>query len=332
MTAERKFADAETLTPVIREVFGTDRLITTVDRLLNGTKKGVYRIMLDDATTAIAYVWNADEDYWDGLLPDGHDDPSNPFAHASGIDFFEAATRRLEAVGARSPRLLLADRSRDLYPADIAVTEDVRGGTLEALLERDPDAGRQTLAQLADMLRRMHTYRAPAFGRVAWIDNGGTPPDTTCEQAYLQRALVNIATAVPRDARAAEAEAMLERKLRTLHAALDPRAEHGVVHGELCAEHTLVGPDGEPVIIDIEGLMYTDIEVEHCWMRMRFGPHYASLRNPDLDPQRVKYYQYVMHLDLVGGPLRIAEGDFPNREWMLDVADFHLQKALAYET
>lgn len=331
MVAERRFADARTLTPVIRDAFGTDRRIAAVDRLLDGTKKGVYRVTLDDATSAIVYVWNADEDYWDGLLPDGHNDPSNPFAHASGVDFFEGATRRLEAVGARSPRLLHTDRSKKVYPADIAVAEDVRGGTLEALLERDPDAGRRTLAQLADMLRRMHAYRAPAFGRVAWIDSGGAPPDTTCEQAYLERTLVNIATAVARDPRAADAEAMLEEKLRTLHAALDPRAEFGVVHGELCAGHTLVGPDGEPVIIDIEGLMYTDIEVEHCWMRMRFGPHYEALRNPDLDPRRVAYYQYVMHLDLVGGPLRIAEGDFPNREWMLGVADFHLQRALAYE-
>jgi len=332
MIAERKFADAETLAPVMREVFGTDRRIAAVDRLLDGTKKGVYRVTLDDDTSAVVYVWNADEDYWDGLLPEGHDDPSNPFAHASGIDFFEGATRRLDAIGVRSPRLLLADRSRNLYPADIAVAEYIRGGTLEELLERDPDAGRQTLAQLAGMLRRMHGYRGPAFGRVAWIDGGGAPPDTTCEQAYLERSLVNIATAVPRDARAAEGEAMLEAKLRALHAALDPRTEYGVVHGELCAGHTLVGPDGEPVIIDIEGLMYTDIEVEHCWMRMRFGPYYEALRNPALDPKRVKYYQYVMHLDLVGGPLRIAEGDFPNRQWMLDVADFHLRKALAYET
>ncbi len=223
MTAGRKFADTETLAPVMREVFGTDRRIAAVDRLLNGTKKGVYRVTLDDATSTIVYVWNADEDYWDGLLPDGHDDPSNPFAHASGIDFFEGATRRLESIGVRSPRLLLADRSKDLYPADIAVAEDVRGGTLEALLERDPHAGRQTLAQLSDMLRRMHAYRAPAFGRVAWIDSGGAPPDTTCERAYLERALVNIATAVAHDARAAEGEAMLERKLRILHAA-SPRA------------------------------------------------------------------------------------------------------------
>ncbi|MFD7709312.1 phosphotransferase [Streptomyces sp. NPDC059786] len=331
MTAERAFADAGTLTPVIREIHGTDRRIASVDRLLNGSKKGVHRVTLDDATSTIVYVWSADDDYWGGLLPEGHHDPSNPFAHASGIDFFEGATRRLAVVGARSPRLLLADRSQNLYPDDIAVVEDVRGGTLEALLERDPDAGRRTLARLSEMLRSMHSYRAPAFGRVAWIDGGGARPDMTCEQAYLERTLVNIATAVSRDARAADGAAVLEEKLRILHAALEPRADFGVVHGELCAEHTLVGPDGEPVVIDIEGLMYTDIEVEHCWMRMRFGPYYEALRNPDLDPRRVEFYQYVMHLDLVGGPLRIAEGDFPNRDWMLGVADFHLRKALAHE-
>ena len=60
MTAERKFADTETLTPVMREVFGNDRRIGAVDRLLNGTKKGVYRVTLDDATSTIVYVWNAD--------------------------------------------------------------------------------------------------------------------------------------------------------------------------------------------------------------------------------------------------------------------------------
>ena len=46
---------------------------------------------------------------------------------------------------------------------------------------------------------------------------------------------------------------------------------------------------------------------------------------------RLRYYQYTMHLDLVGGPMRIADGDFPDRGWMLRLADYHLQKALAYE-
>jgi len=31
------------------------------------------------------------------------------------------------------------------------------------------------------------------------------------------------------------------------------------------------------VLIDIEGAMYFNAEVEHVWMRMRFGEHYAKL-------------------------------------------------------
>jgi hypothetical protein len=44
----------------------------------------------------------------------------------------------------------------------------------------------------------------------------------------------------------------------------------------------------------------------------------------------MRYYQYTMHLDLVGGPLRIAQGDLPNRAWMLELADWHLKQALTY--
>lgn len=331
MQPARRFADAGALAGVVREVFGTDRRIVDVARLPNGTKKGVYRVTLDDQVSAIVYVWNADEDYWEGLLPETADDPASPFGHTSGIDLFQAATRRLESVGARSPRLLFADRSRRLYPGDIAVAEDVAGGTLEALLERDPGAGRRVLEQLAEMVRNMHAYRAPTFGKVAVVDGGASAKATSCEQAHLERSLGHIAYFAERDPRAAEGRELLEDKLRTLFERVQPRAEYGINHGELCGEHTLVGPDREPVLIDIEGLMYFDIEVEHCWMRMRFQEHYGPLARADLDPDRMRYYQYTMHLDLVGGPLRIAQGDFPNREWMLDLADWHLGRALAYE-
>ena len=329
--AERRFADAVQLAGVMHEAFGTDRSIVSVGRLAGGTKKGVYRVALDDGASAVVYVWSADEDYWDGLLPDSSNDPGSVFAHSSGLDLFEAATRRLESVGARSPRLFFTDRSRSLYPGEIAVAEDVTGGTLQELLDNDPQAGKATLGQLAEMVRAMHGYRAPRFGKVAFVDGGGTSGGGTCEAAHLDHALMNIADAATRDARAAEGREQLEDKLRSLYARVEPRSEFGLLHGELCAEHTLVGPRGEPVIIDIEGLMYFDVEVDHCWMRMRFQEHYPALRIPGLDPVRMKYYQYTMHLDLVGGPMRIADGDFPDRDWMLSIADHHLRKALDYQ-
>ena len=132
--------------------------------------------------------------------------------------------------------------------------------------------------------------------------------------------------------RAAVDRERLQDKLHILYARVEPRAEFGLVHGELGPDHVLVGPHGEPVLIDIEGLMYFDVEVDHTWMRMRFGPqHDPALDDHGLDPARLDFSQYPMHLDLVSGPLRIAEGDFPNREWMLAIADDHLRKALAYE-
>jgi hypothetical protein len=160
MVAERRFADAEQLADLVREVFGTDRRITTLERLPNGSKKGVYRTTLDDGTSSIVYVWSPEEDYWDGLIPEHAKDPANPLSQSSGIDLFEAATRRLASIGVRSPRALFIDRSRKLYPAEIAVAEDVTGGTLEALLERDPEAGGAALAQLAEMLGAMGRHRA----------------------------------------------------------------------------------------------------------------------------------------------------------------------------
>lgn len=128
MADGRRFADVESMRPVVREVFGRGRSLLRVERLAGGSKKGAYRLTMDDGGTALVYAWDNSEDYWQGVLPQGAGDPADPFSHASGLALFEAAARRLASVGVRCPELLLADRSRSLYPADIAVVEDVAGG------------------------------------------------------------------------------------------------------------------------------------------------------------------------------------------------------------
>jgi hypothetical protein len=103
-----------------------------------------------------------------------------------------------------------------------------------------------------------------------------------------------------------------------------------LVHGEIGPDHVLLDRRGEPVLIDIEGLMYFDPEWEHVFLRMRFGDHYARLRHAELDPDRLHLYQLAQHLDLVAGPLRIADSGHPEREWFREIANYHLGKALAF--
>jgi hypothetical protein len=329
--AERgQFADAESLQPVVRAVFGGGRDVTNVERLAGGSKKGAYRVGVDDGVTVLVYVWNAAEDYWQGVLPEGADDPANPFSHASGLDLFEAASRRLTSAGVRCPRLLQSDRSHALYPGDIAVVEYVPGGSLEELLAQDPAAASRPLGVLADWLASMEACRTTAFGKVAAVDAGQPSYGTSCDQVVLERALREVTEIRARDARAERAGGRLEELLHALAEPLEPRASFGLVHGELGPDHILLDRNGDPVMIDIEGLKYFDPEWEHVFVRMRFGQNYSRLINPALDPARLSFYQLAWHLNLVAGPLRVADTGHPERDWFLELAEYHLGQALAF--
>ena len=67
----------------------------------------------------------------------------------SGLDLFRAAHARLSGLGIRTPRLYLADASREHYPADAAVVEDVPGPSLEHIIETEPHRAAPVLQELS---------------------------------------------------------------------------------------------------------------------------------------------------------------------------------------
>lgn len=304
-----------------------DRPVTAVHRLRGGTKKGVYRLTLGGAATVIAYLWHPDEDHWPTTGQDGPD-PADPFSHASGPDLFAAAHTALTGLGVRVPRLLAQDTTGAHHPGAIALVEDVTGPTLEDLLHRDPDAAAPVLDRLGDALRTMHGHTHPHFGKVAHLASGGRPHAPSCDRTVLDRALTDLDEAAARDARARADHARLTRALHTLASRVAPRAEHVLVHGELGPDHVLVAPDGAPVLIDIEGLMFFDAEWEHAFLKVRFGEHHPRLRTRDPDPHRGALYDLATHLSLVAGPLRLLDGDFPDRAFMRGIVEHHLAQAL----
>lgn len=161
MTQTRRQLTRTDLAPLTRAALGPGRTLTGVERLRGGTKKGVYRLTLDDDSTAVAYVWSAGEDYWDQPDPD----PRDVFSHGTGLDLFTAAHDRLAASGVRTPRLLYADATHTHLPADAAVVEDVVGGSLEDALARDPGEAPRLMDRMADLLATLHSHTGPASER-----------------------------------------------------------------------------------------------------------------------------------------------------------------------
>jgi len=329
MTTGRTPAAVGQLAGLLRSAFGAGTRLQHVSRLPGASKKGVYRVTLDGApATAIVYVWDPREDYWpaaDGA-PAGRDD--DPFSHATGLDLFRAGHDRLSGLGIRTPRLYLADGSREHYPADAAVVEDVAGPSLEHIIETEPHRVPPVMRQLGEALRTLHADTAVAFGKLRTVASGRAAAGGSCAAVVLARARADLADAAARVPQIADARARFDGRLRELAAGIGPpRPEHSLIHGELGPDHVLTDGEGRPVLIDIEGLMYFDPEWEHVFLRLRFGELYRFLREPGLDPHRLALYRLAMHLSLVAGPLRLLDGDFPGREPMLQIVAYNTRQA-----
>jgi len=304
------------LAGVVR-AFDADRRLVTVDRLRGGSRKGVYRLGFADRTTVVLYVWAGSENYWPARA-----EAAGPFADASGLDPFVASHARLDALGVRTPRVYLVDGSRTSFPADLAVVEDVAGGTLETLLHNDVERGRSVVDRLAAQLGTLHAHQSTSFGRLCSPDDGDTTP------VVLDRALGHLDEAAARVDRIRAVHRDVRDRLGELAGAVTPRARYGLIHGELGPDHVLVDGAGLPYLIDIECLLFFDIEWEHVFLELRFGPEYHRLRAPDLDEHRLRFYRLAMHLSLVAGPLRLLDGDFPDREPMRAIAEYNIEKTL----
>jgi hypothetical protein len=74
--------------------------------------------------------------------------------------------------------------------------------------------------------------------------------------------------------------------------------------------------------------MYFDVEWEHVFLRLRFRRHYQWLEMDGLDEQRLELYALALDLSLIEGPLRLLDGGYPDRDQMLAIAGWAVERAL----
>jgi hypothetical protein len=299
--------------------------VAGVERLAGGSKKGVYRVSLDDGTTVVLYSWDGSENYW----PDAGLDPADPFAEASGAALFRDGHDALRDLRVGVPQLLAFDDAGAGAGADLpfaaAVVEDIAGGSLETHLACDPHRAAPALGRLGEALERLHSSRRDDIGKLSRPISG-----QSCEVVATQRARRHLDAAAKALPELADAQPALVGVLERLLRAVPPRHDHRLIHGELGPDHVLLDAADRPYLIDIEGLMYFDLEWEHAFLRLRFREHYEALRVDGLDDARLRLYGLCLHLSLVAGPLQLLGGPHPEQDVFADIMRSHLIAALEY--
>lgn len=326
---------------MLSELFETDALQRLVDgalgpgfrirgvtRLRGGTKKGVFRVSFDAGRSIILYVWGASENLWPAIeFPQ-----LDPFSDTSGLDLFEAAHQILTASGVRTPGILYVDRSATDIPNDMALVEDIGDCSLADLLADDPVAAAHPMNELRSALDVMRSATGPRIGKVGVSDQpagSALSLNRSCETIVLDRALEDLESAAHQLSTLADMRNTVANALSDAAAEVMARDDLSVVHGELGPDHVLVDGDGRSFIIDIEGLMYFDVEWEHVFLKIRFPDHYKQLRPDGLDEGRLALYQLAYHLALVAGPLRFLGTDLSDRARMERIIEWNLGQVLS---
>jgi hypothetical protein len=306
--------------------FGQARRLADVRRLAGGSKKGVYRLAFDDGFSAVGYLWDQGENWWPpSPRPQAQDARADPFSESSGAGLFEAAHAQLTGLGVRVPELYLLDRTGEFAGCDLALVEHLRGGHLEDRLRVDAPGAGQVMDQLAEALELMYGCRSEGFGKIGFIRTEGS-----CEQVVFDRALEHLAEAAQVMPRIAPACLVIDGRLRELLEQVEERHCYRLIHGELGPDHVRIDDAGRPVLVDIEGLMFFDVEWEHVFLELRFGGHYRTLRRDDLDQARLRLYRLALSLSLTAVPMRLADSEFPERDFMIEIAEFHADRVLGY--
>jgi len=310
----------------VEEVIGEalpGEVVRDVLRLTGGSKKGVYRVTLDDFSTAVVYRWHRDENYW----PDaGSADTELALGDASGLHLFLASHAELHRAGVRVPRVLCASDGSEAHDG-WAVIEDVSGGTLETTLAQTSPVGNRATRQLARQVEGMHAVVGERPGKVRHVRDGGGSSVASHLEVF-ERAQRDLAEASHRIDAIDSEQSKISDTLADRVSEIRPRARFSLIHGELGPDHVLLAADGEPVVIDIEGAMFFDVEWEHAFVELRFGGNYRHFASDDLDSERLRLYRLCMYLSLVAGPLRLLDGDFPHREAMQRIIDANVGRVL----
>jgi aminoglycoside phosphotransferase (APT) family kinase protein len=273
---------------------------TTADasRLGGGTSKGVYRVCGPDSRSVIVYRWHPDEDRW----PADDEPEGKAAASAEGRQRFLAAHRELASIGLRVPAIHAEQVHDAEVEGDLAVVEDLGDRMLAAVLEQGAGERDRMIDGFAVMVQRLHSRQRSRPGALGSSDADG--PWAAFHEEIVRVAERDLVTAQDHPV-LRSILSRLRELLADLAQRIRPRERWSLLHGELGPDHVLVPPDGRPCMIDIEGMRYGDVEWEHAYLALRFGPWYERFREVDLDPVRLELYTLTHRLSLVAGPMRL---------------------------
>jgi Phosphotransferase enzyme family len=277
----------------VRQAFGTACQVESFRQFKGGARKQVFFLQLRNPDLqCMMYVWHNVENYFAERVAGGFEETQSD---ANAPILFLTNTRYLLDQAINVPQVLHSGTLASGH--QYAFVEQIEGANFNTFAaSATADERSAVLNQMNRQLTRLHRLTRPYPGPLVETEKKlhEAPQETT-----LKRALLEIEVTAQAQAEVTPHLQPIRDKLQSLWAQVTPRTTYHLLHGELAGNHVLVRAHDQAVyFVDIEGIHFADLEAEHTFLQMIYGTDYRYLTRSDLDPARMAFYKFAMHISL----------------------------------
>lgn len=303
--------DPSDVLPHLQQCFGVNCQLLDVTQFKGGARKQIYFLTLHHPdTSCVLYLWHNRDNYFAERVAAGFEETQSD---DNAPALFQAHTQLLRNHGVSTPAILSMGRLASGH--HFALVERIKGGDFDNFVALATSVERQALCQqINEQLTQMHglTRSYPGLPHEPFTEQYALP-----QERALQRALLEVNATAEVEAVVATHKAAICERLQNLRAQVAPRTSYNLLHGELPGGHVLVRASDRAVyFVDIEGIHYGDLESEHTFLKWVYAAEdYQYFARPDLEPARMAFYKFAMHVSLTyAGSCFIRRG-FHNQAW-----------------
>lgn len=307
-----------------RQAFGAACTLEGFRQFKGGARKQVFFLQLRNPDMqCVMYVWHNVENYFAERVAGGFEETQSD---DNAPALFLTHTRYLSEHAINVPQVLYSGTLASGHR--YAFVEQIDGSGFDTFAASASKLERHAvLTEIGAQLAKLHAVeRAFPGALVEPFDKIGIAP----QERALQRALLEVEATAQAQAQIAEHRLQIRDQLQTLYAQLLPRSTYHLLHGELAGNHVLVRAQDHAVyFVDIEGIHFADLESEHTFLQMIYSEaDYRYLTRSDLDPARMAFYKFAMHVSLVyAGSCFMLRG-FHDLAWAERLFQRHLAAVL----
>jgi hypothetical protein len=312
----------ELLNDHLKQTFGTQACIASWEPLTGGARKKVFRLDLADShRMVVLLVWQNEQDYFGE-----RDNRESIRSDQQAPLLYRANTELLLRHGVKVPALNHFDISYRDVPFSYALVEYLQASTFnEWKKARSIHEVQVVLAKVHDYLYKMHAIRRDSYGTL--LDD--LPKPIPCHEKVLKDTFSELSNLANAFEVVGQNEGRVIRKLEDLYSCIAPRNQYSFIHDELGPdEHLLIDAKGDIAIIDVDGCQFWDLEREYAYLKLRFGPYYASLKRDDLDDARMQFYGLCLHISAAHGHYQLYRKGFPDAEMLKSIYEWNIRETL----